>query len=160
MFVYLIRFHHRAGAVSGTSAIGHCYSNGSMYANVFSFLLTLVMHIQVGCPLRCSFCATGKGGFARNLQPHEIVEQVLAIEETFKYRVTNVVFIGMGEPMMNLKSVLEAHQCFNKELKIGQRMMTISTVSVPNTIKMLASHKLQSTLAVRYVITNLNITYH
>ncbi|PWZ29987.1 putative dual-specificity RNA methyltransferase RlmN [Zea mays] len=120
-----------------------------MYANVFSFLLTLVMHIQVGCPLRCSFCATGKGGFARNLQPHEIVEQVLAIEETFKYRVTNVVFIGMGEPMMNLKSVLEAHQCFNKELKIGQRMMTISTVSVPNTIKMLASHKLQSTLAVR-----------
>ncbi|ONM33863.1 Radical SAM superfamily protein [Zea mays] len=145
----LSRFHHRAGAVSGTSAIGHCYSNGSMYANVFSFLLTLVMHIQVGCPLRCSFCATGKGGFARNLQPHEIVEQVLAIEETFKYRVTNVVFIGMGEPMMNLKSVLEAHQCFNKELKIGQRMMTISTVSVPNTIKMLASHKLQSTLAVR-----------
>jgi hypothetical protein len=67
----------RAGAVSGTSAIGHCYSNGSMYANVFSFLLTLVMHIQVGCPLRCSFCATGKGGFARNLQPHEIVEQVV-----------------------------------------------------------------------------------
>ena len=137
MFVYLIRFHHRAGAVSGTSAIGHCYSNGSMYTNVFSFLLTLVMHIQVGCPLRCSFCATGKGGFARNLQPHEIVEQVLpqqplclssslnatlnimplqvlAIEETFKHRVTNVVFMGMGEPMMNLKSVLEAHQCFNK----------------------------------------------
>ena len=127
----------RAGAVSGTSAIGHCYSNGSMYTNVFSFLLTLVMHIQVGCPLRCSFCATGKGGFARNLQPHEIVEQVLpqqplclssslnatlnimplqvlAIEETFKHRVTNVVFMGMGEPMMNLKSVLEAHQCFNK----------------------------------------------
>jgi 23S rRNA (adenine2503-C2)-methyltransferase len=114
-----------------------------MCAKFFSFfLLTFLMHIQVGCPLRCSFCATGKGGFARNLQPNEIVEQVLpqqslclssapnvtllpttlnilplqvlAIEETFKQRVTNVVFMGMGEPMMNLKSVLEAHRCFNK----------------------------------------------
>ncbi|CAD6234466.1 unnamed protein product [Miscanthus lutarioriparius] len=116
--------------------------------NKGSSRLTACVSSQVGCPLRCSFCATGKGGFARNLQPHEIVEQVLAIEETFKHRVTNVVFMGMGEPMMNLKSVLEAHRCFNKELKIGQRMMTISTVGVPNTIKMLASHKLQSTLAV------------
>jgi len=82
---------------------------------------------------------------------------VLAIEEMFKHRVTNVVFMGMGEPMLNLKSVLEAHRCFNKELKIGQRMMTISTVGVPNTIKMLASHELQSTLAVRYLTNNLNL---
>ncbi|CAO2181594.1 unnamed protein product [Urochloa humidicola] len=116
--------------------------------NKGSSRLTACVSSQVGCPLRCSFCATGKGGFARNLRPHEIVEQVLAIEEVFKHRVTNVVFMGMGEPMLNLKSVLEAHRCFNKELKIGQRMMTISTVGVPNTIKMLASHKLQSTLAV------------
>ncbi|XP_052154137.1 uncharacterized protein LOC127772181 [Oryza glaberrima] len=110
--------------------------------------LTACVSSQVGCPLRCSFCATGKGGFARNLHAHEIVEQVLAIEETFQHRVTNVVFMGMGEPMLNLKSVLEAHRCLNKELKIGQRMITISTVGVPNTIKKLASHKLQSTLAV------------
>ncbi|KAF8646880.1 hypothetical protein HU200_065686 [Digitaria exilis] len=116
--------------------------------NKGSSRLTACVSSQVGCPLRCSFCATGKGGFARNLRPHEIVEQVLAIEEMFKHRVTNVVFMGMGEPMLNLKSVIEAHRCFNKELKIGQRMMTISTVGVPNTIKMLASHKLQSTLAV------------
>lgn len=110
--------------------------------------LTACVSSQVGCPLRCSFCATGKGGFARNLKGHEIVEQVLAIEESFKHRVTNVVFMGMGEPMLNLKAVLEAHTCLNKELKIGQRMMTISTVGVPNTINKLASHKLQSTLAV------------
>ncbi|KAJ0979513.1 hypothetical protein J5N97_014987 [Dioscorea zingiberensis] len=113
-----------------------------------SLRLTACVSSQVGCPLRCSFCATGKGGYSRNLQPHEIVEQVLAIEEVFKHRVTNVVFMGMGEPMLNLRSVLEAHRCLNKDVKIGQRMMTISTVGVPNTIKMLASHKLQSTLAV------------
>ncbi|XP_050386260.1 uncharacterized protein LOC126802651 [Argentina anserina] len=110
--------------------------------------LTACVSSQVGCALRCSFCATGKGGFSRNLKRHEIVEQVLAIEEIFKHRVTNVVFMGMGEPMMNLKSVLEAHQCLNKDVQIGQRMMTISTVGVPNTIRKLAAHKLQSTLAV------------
>ncbi|KAG5052957.1 hypothetical protein JHK87_005155 [Glycine soja] len=110
--------------------------------------LTACVSSQVGCPLRCSFCATGKGGFSRNLQRHEIVEQVLAIEEVFKNRVTNVVFMGMGEPMLNLKAVLEAHHCLNKDVQIGQRMITISTVGVPNTIKKLASHKLQSTLAV------------
>ncbi|CAI0411302.1 unnamed protein product [Linum tenue] len=112
--------------------------------------LTACVSSQVGCPLRCSFCATGKGGFSRNLQAHEIVEQVLAIEEIFKHRVTNVVFMGMGEPMLNLKAVLGAHRCLNKDVEIGQRMITISTVGVPNTIKKLASHKLQSTLAFRY----------
>ncbi|KAF3433699.1 hypothetical protein FNV43_RR24802 [Rhamnella rubrinervis] len=110
--------------------------------------LTACISSQVGCPLRCSFCATGKGGFSRNLRAHEIVEQVLAIEEIFKHRVTNVVFMGMGEPMLNMKAVLEAHRCLNKDVQIGQRMITISTVGVPNTIKKLASHKLQSTLAV------------
>ncbi|XP_077216640.1 radical SAM superfamily protein [Tasmannia lanceolata] len=110
--------------------------------------LTACVSSQVGCPLRCSFCATGKGGYSRNLQRHEIVEQVLAVEELFKHRVSNVVFMGMGEPMLNLKSVLEAHRCLNKDVQIGQRMITISTVGVPNTIKKLASYKLQSTLAV------------
>ncbi|XP_027163256.1 uncharacterized protein LOC113763603 [Coffea eugenioides] len=113
-----------------------------------SVRLTACVSSQVGCPLRCSFCATGKGGFARNLKRHEIVEQVLAIEDVFKHRVTNVVFMGMGEPMLNLKEVLEAHRCLNKDIQIGQRMITISTVGVPNTIKKLASYKLQSTLAI------------
>lgn len=112
-----------------------------------SVRLTACVSSQVGCALRCSFCATGKGGFYRNLKRHEIVEQVLAIEEVFKQRVTNVVFMGMGEPMMNMTEVLEAHKCLNKDIQIGQRMMTISTVGVPNTIKRLAAHKLQSTLA-------------
>ncbi|KAL2227507.1 uncharacterized protein LOC105161275 [Sesamum indicum] len=113
-----------------------------------SLRLTACISSQVGCPLRCSFCATGKGGFSRNLKSHEIVEQVLAIEEIFKRRVTNVVFMGMGEPMLNMKEVLEAHRCLNKDIQIGQRMITISSVGVPNTIRKLASHKLQSTLAI------------
>ena len=47
-------------------------------------------HVQVGCPMRCTFCATGKGGFARNLRPHEIVDQVLTVQEHFGTRVSNV----------------------------------------------------------------------
>ncbi|XP_010534502.1 PREDICTED: uncharacterized protein LOC104810032 [Tarenaya hassleriana] len=122
-----------------------------------SMRLTACVSSQVGCPLRCSFCATGKGGFSRNLQRHEIIEQVLAIEEVFKHRVTNVVFMGMGEPMLNLKAVLDAHRSLNKDIQIGQRMITISTVGVPNTIKNLASHKLQSTLAVSLHAPNQNL---
>ncbi|KAJ8557633.1 hypothetical protein K7X08_003258 [Anisodus acutangulus] len=122
-----------------------------------SFRLTACVSSQVGCPLRCSFCATGKGGFSRNLKSHEIVEQVLAIEELFQQRVTNVVFMGMGEPMLNMKEVLEAHRCLNKDILIGQRMITISTVGVPNTIKKLASYKLQSTLAVSLHAPNQNL---
>ncbi|KAG6541657.1 hypothetical protein Mapa_016922 [Marchantia paleacea] len=110
--------------------------------------LTACVSSQVGCALRCAFCATGKGGFARNLKAHEIVEQVLAVEDLFKHRVSNVVFMGMGEPMMNLSNVLAAHRSLNKDVLIGQRMMTISTVGVPNTIAKLATHKLQSTLAI------------
>ncbi|CAN0837418.1 Probable dual-specificity RNA methyltransferase RlmN [Linum grandiflorum] len=85
---------------------------------------------------------------SRKFNPQSVLYlQVLAIEEIFKHRVTNVVFMGMGEPMLNLKAVLGAHRCLNKDVEIGQRMITISTVGVPNTIRKLATHKLQSTLA-------------
>eukprot|EP00249_Psilotum_nudum_P011392 c23145_g1_i2 orf=3-1157(-) len=110
--------------------------------------LTACVSSQVGCPLRCAFCATGKGGYSRNLKVHEIIDQVLVVEELFGHRVTNVVFMGMGEPMLNLPAVLAAHRTMNMDLHIGQRMITISTVGVPNTITRLARHSLQSTLAI------------
>ncbi|GAQ82555.1 ribosomal RNA large subunit methyltransferase [Klebsormidium nitens] len=110
--------------------------------------LTACISSQVGCALRCAFCATGKGGFSRHLAAHEIVDQVLAIEQFFGERVSNIVFMGMGEPMLNLKNVLPAFRCINKDVGIGQRSITISTVGVPNSISMLAEYKLQATLAV------------
>lgn len=104
--------------------------------------------LQVGCPMRCTFCATGKGGFARNLLPHEIVDQVLTVQEEFGQRVSNVVFMGMGEPLLNLPSVMRAHDILNKEIGIGARHLTISTVGVPNAIRRMGRLQLQSTLAV------------
>lgn len=110
--------------------------------------LTVCVSSQVGCPMRCSFCATGKGGFARNLQPHEIVDQVLTVQEAFGKRVSNVVFMGMGEPLLALPSVVQAYKLLNKQLGIGGRFITISTVGVPNAIVQLAKSDIKSTLAV------------
>ncbi|EFN52752.1 hypothetical protein CHLNCDRAFT_36696 [Chlorella variabilis] len=110
--------------------------------------LTVCVSSQVGCPMRCTFCATGKGGFARNLLPHEIVDQVLTVQEEFGQRVSNIVFMGMGEPLLNLPSVLRAHEILNKDVGVGARHITISTVGVPNAIRRMARLQLQSTLAV------------
>jgi 23S rRNA (adenine2503-C2)-methyltransferase len=98
--------------------------------------------------MRCTFCATGKGGFARNLMPHEIADQVLTVGEAFGQRVSNVVFMGMGEPLLNLPSVMRAHAFLTQDLGIGARHVTISTVGVPNALRQLAAHVVQSTLAV------------
>jgi 23S rRNA (adenine2503-C2)-methyltransferase len=110
--------------------------------------LTVCVSSQVGCPMRCTFCATGKGGFARNLRPHEIVDQVLQIEAHFGKRASHVVFMGMGEPLLNLRGVLAAQHCLSTAVGIGARKLTISTVGVPNTLARLAESELQVTLAV------------
>ena len=73
---------------------------------------------------------------------------MLALEDVFGRRATNVVMMGMGEPLMNLKEVLRAHRCLNRDVGIGGRYFTISTVGVPNQLSKLAAHKLQATLAV------------
>lgn len=109
---------------------------------------TVCVSSQVGCAMRCSFCATGRQGFRRNLSAAEIVNQVLALEDLFDRRATNVVFMGMGEPLLNLREVLRAHRCLNRDVGIGGRNFTISTVGVPNALSKLAAHRLQATLAV------------
>ncbi|ACO63439.1 predicted protein [Micromonas commoda] len=109
---------------------------------------TVCVSSQVGCAMRCSFCATGRQGFRRNLTSDEIVNQVLSMEDVFGRRATNVVMMGMGEPLLNLREVLRAHRCLNRDVGIGGRYFTISTVGVPNALSKLAAHRLQATLAV------------
>ncbi|MCZ8162689.1 MAG: radical SAM protein, partial [Microcystis sp. LE19-196.1B] len=70
--------------------------------------LTVCVSSQVGCPMACDFCATGKGGFTRNLKAYEIVDQVLTVQEDFQQRVSHVVFMGMGEPLLNIPEVVTA----------------------------------------------------
>ncbi|ACK70048.1 radical SAM enzyme, Cfr family [Gloeothece citriformis PCC 7424] len=110
--------------------------------------LTVCVSSQVGCPMDCDFCATGKGGFTRNLTASEIVDQVLTVQEDFQRRVSHVVFMGMGEPLLNLKEVVPAVRTLNEDVGIGMRSLTISTVGLPSKIEKLAQHQLQLTLAV------------
>ena len=110
--------------------------------------LTACVSSQVGCAVNCSFCATGKGGFKRNLTYKEIIEQVLSIQRDTGLKVTNIVFMGQGEPLLNLDNVLKALELFNNDFQIGARRITISTSGIIPGIKRLADMDLQSTLAI------------
>lgn len=116
--------------------------------------LTVCVSSQVGCPMGCDFCATGKGGFIRNLAPHEIIDQVLTVQEDFGQRVSHIVFMGMGEPLLNLENVVAAIKCLNQDVGIGQRMMTVSTVGIQGRIRRFSKYKLQVTLAVSLHASN------
>jgi 23S rRNA (adenine2503-C2)-methyltransferase len=110
--------------------------------------LTVCVSTQVGCPMACDFCATGKGGYKRNLTRAEIVDQVLTVQEDFKERVSNVVFMGMGEPLLNTENVILAIKSINQDIGIGARSLTLSTVGIRDRILEVAEHQLQITLAV------------
>ena len=110
--------------------------------------LTACVSSQVGCAVNCSFCATGKRGFIRNLTCQEIIEQVLTIQRDTGLKVTNIVFMGQGEPLLNLNNVLKALEIFNNDFQIGARRITISTSGIIPKIDELANHELQSTLAI------------
>jgi 23S rRNA (adenine2503-C2)-methyltransferase len=116
--------------------------------------LTVCVSSQVGCAMACDFCATGKGGFIRHLTCHEIVDQVLTVQEDFQERVSNIVFMGMGEPLLNLENVLMGVRSLNEDIGIGQRSITVSTVGVPGRILQLADYGLQVTLAVSLHASN------
>lgn len=109
--------------------------------------LTACVSSQVGCAVNCSFCATGKGGFRRNLTASEIVEQILTIQRDTGLKVTNVVFMGQGEPLLNLENVLKAIEILNTECQIGSRRITVSTSGIANKIEDFAKANNQSTLA-------------
>lgn len=110
--------------------------------------LTACVSSQVGCAVNCAFCATGKRGFVRNLTYKEIVEQVLTIQRDTGLKVTNVVFMGQGEPLLNLDNVLKALEIFNNNFQVGARRITISTSGIIPQIDKLAEVELQSTLAI------------
>jgi 23S rRNA (adenine2503-C2)-methyltransferase len=104
---------------------------------------------QVGCPMACSFCATGTEGLARNLTAGEIVDQVLLMQSLHpEQRISHVVLMGMGEPLLNYANVLKAIHLLNQEAGIAMRHITVSTVGVVPNILKLADEDLQITLAV------------
>ena len=116
--------------------------------------LTVCVSSQVGCPMDCKFCATGKEGLKRSLNASEIINQVLLIQNEMNQKVTNIVFMGMGEPLLNIDQLLISIKSLNEDLKISQRKITVSTVAIPKKIKQLINcsfdllGKCQYTLAI------------
>ncbi|GAB4331967.1 MAG: bifunctional tRNA (adenosine(37)-C2)-methyltransferase TrmG/ribosomal RNA large subunit methyltransferase RlmN [Calditrichia bacterium] len=111
---------------------------------------TLCVSSQVGCSLGCDFCATGTMGLIRNLTPGEIVEQVLQVQKHTGNSLTNVVFMGMGEPFLNYGRVIQACQILNDPLgvAISARKITISTSGVTPKIYQFADEQHPYKLAI------------
>ncbi len=110
--------------------------------------LTLCVSTQVGCPLDCAFCATGTMGYLRNLTPGEILDQVLAVRRSTGATITNVVFMGMGEPMLNYDAVMQAAGILTEGIGIAARRMTISTAGWAEGIRRMGEEKQRMKLAV------------
>ncbi len=109
---------------------------------------TVCVSSQAGCAMGCTFCATGQAGFERQLSAAEIVEQVLRAQHASPQRVSNVVFMGMGEPLANTDAVIDACVRLHDDVGISARHITVSTVGVVPGIERLTEFDLPVTLAV------------
>ena len=109
---------------------------------------TVCVSSQAGCAMGCTFCATGQAGFQRHLDVGEIVEQVLRAAQASPQRVSNVVFMGMGEPLANYDTTWAAVHRLHDDLGLSARRITISTVGVVPGMRRLAQEDLPVTLAV------------
>jgi 23S rRNA (adenine2503-C2)-methyltransferase len=126
---------------------GHCIETVSIPEGE---RLTLCLSTQVGCAIGCTFCASGLNGLERNLTAGEIVEQILLTVGDRRKGLTNLVFMGIGEPLMNLAQLRDAIRIINDPdgLGVGARRITVSTVGLPQGIRKLAELGLQINLAI------------
>lgn len=102
---------------------------------------------QVGCPMGCKFCATGLGGFDRNLTVGEIIGQYLLLQRLTERRISHVVFMGMGEPLLNLGNAVKALRLLHEEVGLSYRHLTVSTVGIAPQIRELGKEKMPIHLA-------------
>lgn len=111
---------------------------------------TICVSSQVGCAMGCAFCASTRGGKVRNLTPGEIVGQVMTVGNDLGERISNIVLMGMGEPLDNFGNVMRFLEIVNNPngLNIGMRHISLSTCGLAERIRELADRQLQLTLSV------------
>ena len=109
---------------------------------------TVCISSQVGCAVDCKFCATASMGFIKNLNAYEIIDQVLHLERISKKKITNIVFMGMGEPFLNYNNVINAAKFLNHKMGFGSRRITISTAGIVPKIRKIAEEDHQFKLAI------------
>lgn len=111
--------------------------------------LTLCISSQVGCAMGCRFCLTGRLGLKRSLYSHEIVDQIISVSRLIKpKRITNIVFMGMGEPLANFENVIDSLWRITELLKISPRRITLSTAGITPKILELAKSAPMVNLAI------------
>ena len=112
--------------------------------------LSICVSSEVGCNMGCAFCESGRLKKVRNLETHEMVEQILLVEDDIKKRISSVVIMGIGEPLDNYDNVLDFIKIINdaKGLAIGARHITLSTCGLIPKIKELSNEELQINLAI------------
>lgn len=112
--------------------------------------LSVCFSTQVGCPMGCEFCATGKEGFTRNLTASEMIDQIIAVQRDFDHRVSNLVAMGQGEPFLNYEELFTALRFLNDQNgpSIGARHITVSTCGLIDGINRFAQEPEQFTLAI------------
>ncbi|PLV60100.1 23S rRNA (adenine(2503)-C(2))-methyltransferase RlmN [Thermotoga sp. KOL6] len=142
----------RVSKIDGTTKFLWELEDGNTIESVMLFhpdRITACISTQVGCPVGCVFCATGMSGFVRNLSTGEIVAQILSMEKEERKKIGNVVYMGMGEPLLNYENTVKSIRILNhkKMGNIGIRRITVSTVGIPEKIVQLAEEDLDVKLA-------------
>ena len=147
---------HQTSKIDGTEKFLFKLEDGNTIETVllrYKERNTLCISSQVGCPINCSFCATGASGFVRNLTVHEILNQVYTVERRLINRnlsINNIVFMGMGEPFLNMDNLIKSIIILSDEkgLNISRRKITVSTSGLITGIERLLEDKLQVELAI------------
>lgn len=154
---YIIKFceveRKSVSALDGTVKYLFRLYDGQFIESVlmkYKYGYSLCVSTQVGCRMNCAFCATGVGGFIRNLSAAEILSQVHAAQNDMDIKVSHIVLMGMGEPMDNYDNVIRFLKLVNNYdgLNIGMRNISLSTCGIIPGIKKLQDENLQLTLSV------------
>lgn len=140
-------------AIDGTMKFLFAFSDGSAVESVlmrYHHGNTICISTQVGCRMGCSFCASTKAGLVRSLHPSEMLLQLMAAEKESGEKISNIVLMGMGEPLDNYDNVLRFLKLVNLEkgMNIGMRHISLSTCGLVDRMDMLAEENLQITLSV------------
>ncbi|HBT40044.1 MAG: 23S rRNA (adenine(2503)-C(2))-methyltransferase RlmN [Pseudothermotoga sp.] len=143
----------RVSKIDKTTKFLYELEDGNTIESVLLFhegYATACISTQVGCPIKCAFCATGQSGYVRNLTVAEIVGQVLAVENDSGRNIRNVVYMGMGEPFLNYENVVKSLKILihPKMKDMGVRRITLSTVGIPDRIVKFADEGLDVRLAI------------
>lgn len=143
----------RAESKDGTTKLLLEYADGERIETVMiptPSRATACLSTQAGCAMGCTFCASGLGGLARNLTAGEMLQQILHLQSETDRRITNVVFMGTGEPLANYDATLSAVRAIidPDRFALSARHVTISTIGLPNRIRRLAKEDLPITLAI------------